>query len=380
MFDVAEHRLRIGFLVNPIAGMGGRVGLKGTDSVSKDAADLGAKPISPFRAVEFLERLKALDLVAKIKLVTCPGNMGEHEMIKARLDARVLPMQIRNETTADDTKLAIRLMAEVKVNLIVFVGGDGTARDILNAMKGFDSIPVLGVPSGVKMYSGVFAASPSDAADLLADFAEGSTELMDSEVMDADEQAIRRGSLSVNLYGFLKSPFVPMRLLGSKEVSPETVDEHENQVAVAKFIVEEMRNGSVYILGPGTTIKCIADLLGVEKTLLGVDIYRNKRIIKDVNESRILYEISDWNNTWIVVSPIGRQGMLLGRGNQQISPEVIKRVGKEHMIVAATKTKLQGIQGGMLRVDTGDLEVDKMLKGYVKVAIDYREWRLVEIV
>lgn len=372
--------MKIGFLVNPIAGMGGKVGLKGTDNVSKDAATLGAKPVSPFRAIEFLERLKALDLVAKIRLITCPGIMGEHEIGKAHLNARVLPMQIEDETTADDTKLAARLMAEAEVNLIAFVGGDGTARDILNALRGLDSIPVLGVPSGVKMYSGVFAASPTNAADLLADFVEGSTQLTDSEVMDVDEQAIRRGSLNVNLYGFLKSPFVPMRLLGSKEISPETVDEHENQMAVARFIVEEMKDGATYILGPGTTIKCITDLLGVEKTMLGVDIYRNKLVIRDVNESKILGEISDWDNTWIVVSPIGRQGMLLGRGNQQISPEIIKRVGKGHVIVAATKTKLQGIQGGVLRVDTGDSEVDKMLKGYIKVAIDYREWRLVEIV
>jgi predicted polyphosphate/ATP-dependent NAD kinase len=243
-----------------------------------------------------------------------------------------------------------------------------------------DSIPVLGVPSGVKMYSGVFSASPTEAADLLADFLEGSTQLMDSEVIDADEQAIRRGSLNVTLYGFLKSPFVPMRLLASKEISPETVDEHENQIAVARFIVEEMKDGATYILGPGTTIKCITDLLGVEKTLLGVDIYRNKRVIRDANESKILNEISDWENTWIMVSPIGRQGMLLGRGNQQISPEIIKRVGKERVVVAATKTKLQGIQGGVLRVDTGDPEVDKMLKGYIRVVTDYREWRLVEIV
>ena len=380
MSNVGEHSVRIGFLINPIAGMGGKVGLKGTDNVSEDAADLGAKPVSPFRAIEFLERLKALDLVAKIRLVTCPGAMGEHEITEAHLNARVLPMQIKDETTADDTKLAVRLMADADVNLIAFVGGDGTARDVFNALRDLTNIPVLGVPSGVKMYSGVFAASPTDAADLLADFVEGSTELMDSEVMDVDEMAVRRGSLSVNLYGFLKSPFVFMRLLGSKEISPETVDEHENQMAVARFIVEEMKEGATYILGPGTTIKCITDLLGVEKTLLGVDIYRNKRVILDANESKILSGISNWDNTWIVVSPIGRQGMLLGRGNQQISPEIIKRVGKEHLVVVATKAKLQGIQGGVLRVDTGDPEVDRMLKGYVRVAMDYREWRLVEII
>jgi len=194
-----------------------------------------------------------------------------------------------------------------------------------------------------------------------------------------DEEAFREDRLAVRLYGFLKGPFVPMRLLGSKQVSPETLDEHESQLAVAKFIVEEFQPKATYILGPGTTVKCVADLLGVEKTLLGVDIYSNKKVIKDVNEKKILREIKDWKNTWIVLSPIGRQGMLLGRGNQQISPEVIRKVGREHIIVAATRSKIQGIEGGVLRVDTGDAQVDAMLRGYIKVAIDYREWRLMEV-
>lgn len=271
-------------------------------------------------------------------------------------------------------------MAQHKVDLIAFVGGDGTARDALDGLRGLSNIPVLGVPSGVKMYSGVFAANPRDAADLVGDFLEGSTQLMDFEVMDADEDAIRTDRFKVKLYGFLKGPFVPMRFLGSKQISPETIDEHESQIAVARFIVEEMNPKATYILGPGTTIKCIADMLKIEKTLLGVDLYQHKRLVKDVNEKEILRRVKDWNNTWIVVSPIGRQGMLLGRGNQQVSPAIIRRVGRNHIIVGATKSKIQGIEGGVLRVDTGDSEVDKMLKGHLKVATDYREWRLMEVV
>ncbi len=372
--------MKIGFLVNPIAGMGGRVGLKGTNHVSKDAVALGARPVAPARATDFLRRLMELGLTNQIDLTTCPGIMGQDEIRKAGLSAGVLPMQHGKETTADDTKSAVKLMAQRKLDLIVFVGGDGTARDILDALRGVDQPPVLGVPSGVKMHSGVFAASPSDAADVVGDFVEGSTQIMDLEVMDVDEEAIRQDRFKVNLYGFLKSPFVPMRLLGSKQISPETVDEHENQMAVARFIVEEMKPEATYILGPGTTTKCIADLLGVEKTLLGVDLYLDKKIIRDVNEQKLLNMIKDWNSTWIVLSPIGRQGMLLGRGNQQISPEVIKRTGRDHIVVAATRSKIQGIDGGVLRVDTGDPQVDNVLKGYIKVAIDYREWRLMEIV
>jgi predicted polyphosphate/ATP-dependent NAD kinase len=170
-----------------------------------------------------------------------------------------------------------------------------------------------------------------------------------------------------------------MRIQGSKQISPETVDEKENQTAIARYIIEEMRPEATYILGPGTTVKHIAELLGVEKTVLGVDIYKKGKVILDVDERRIFEEVEDWQNTWIILSPIGHQGILLGRGNQQISPEIIKRVGKQRIIVAATKSKLQSIEGNVLRVDTGDAEVDKMLRGYIKVVTDYREWRLMQV-
>lgn len=143
--------------------------------------------------------------------------------------------------------------------------------------------------------------------------------------------------------------------------------------------MEEMQLNATYILGPGTTVKRIAELLRVPKTILGVDIYKNGKVILDVDERKILEAIDDWQNTWIILSPIGRQGILLGRGNQQISPEIIKRVGKRRIIVIATKSKLRDIEGGVLRVDTGDAEADNMLKGYIKVVTDYREWRLVRV-
>jgi predicted polyphosphate/ATP-dependent NAD kinase len=263
--------------------------------------------------------------------------------------------------------------------LIVFVGGDGTAKDIYDAMQSLNPIPVLGVPSGVKMYSGIFAVSPEDAVEIVLAFARNQAEIAEFEIMDADENAIRSDTFVVKLYGFLKGPFVHMRIQGSKQVSPETADEKENQTAIARFIIEEMRPNATYILGPGTTVKRLAELLGVEKTVLGVDIYREGKVILDVDEKKILEEVKDWQNTWIVLSPIGRQGILLGRGNQQISPEIIKRVGKQRIIVAATKNKLQSIEGGVLRVDTGDAEVDKMLMGYIRVVTDYREWRLMPV-
>jgi predicted polyphosphate/ATP-dependent NAD kinase len=370
----------MGFIVNPIAGMGGRVGLKGTDSVIEKAIQMGAKPVASVRAIDFLKKLKELQLEKAIHIITCPNPMGENETKSASLPAKVLKMPLKLETTAEDTKTAVKHMTALKVDLIVFVGGDGTARDILDAMRNIQGLPVLGVPSGVKMYSAIFTVDPSEAAEVVRAFAEETAQITDFEIMDADESAIRsEDRIAVSLYGYLKGPFIPLRLATSKQVSPETLDERENQMAVARFIVEEMDPNGTYILGPGTTVKCIADLLGVDKTVLGVDIYRNKTVIEDVNEERILKEIEDFKNVWIVVSPIGRQGVLLGRGNQQISPKIIKKVGKERIIAVATRSKIQGIEGNVLRVDTGDREVDESLRGYIRVATDYREWRVMHV-
>ncbi|MEM3703367.1 MAG: ATP-NAD kinase family protein, partial [Candidatus Bathyarchaeia archaeon] len=363
-----------------IAGMGGRVGLKGTDGVLEEAIARGAKPVSPKRAIEFLRELKESIHGNIVEILTCPGAMGEEEAKSVGFNVKILPMEIGMETTAEDSRRAVKLLAEAKVDLIVFVGGDGTAKDILDAMKdkGIE-LPVLGIPSGVKMYSGVFAVNPSDAVEVVLAFARKEAEIAEFEVMDADEAAIRSDTFAVKLYGFLKGPFLPMKIQGSKQVSPETVDEKENQMAIAKSIVEEIQFNATYVLGPGTTVKCIAELLGVPKTVLGVDIYKNGKVILDVDEKKILENVEDWENTWLILSPIGRQGILLGRGNQQISPEIIKRVGKQKIIVAATKTKLRNIEGGVLRVDTGDMEADNMLKGYIKVVTDYKEWRLIPV-
>ena len=371
--------MKIGFIVNPIAGMGGKVGLKGTDGILKEAIAKGAKPIAPKRAVEFLQKLKENLMEIAIEVLTCPSIMGEKEAKVASFPVHVLPMKIGKETSAKDTKTAVKLLIKTKVNLIVFVGGDGTAKDIWDAMQGYGEVPVLGVPSGVKMYSGIFAVNPSDAVNVVLTFAENQAEIADFEIMDADEKAVRSDTFAVKLHGFLKGPFVPMRIQGSKQISPETVDEKENQTATARYIIEEMQPDATYILGPGTTVKRIAELLGVEKTVLGVDIYKNGKVTLDADEKRILEEVEDWQKTWIILSPIGHQGILLGRGNQQISPEIIKRIGKQRIIVAATKNKLQSIEGNMLRVDTGDAEVDSALRGYIKVVTDYREWRLMPV-
>ncbi len=371
--------MRLGLIVNPIAGMGGKVGLKGTDNILKEAIARGAEPISPKRATEFLKKLKQNKDGTRIEILTCPGIMGETEARDASFSAELLPMKIAEKTTAEDTKTAVSLLITANVDLIVFAGGDGTAQDILDALQGCDTTPVLGIPSGVKMYSGIFAVNPADAVDVVLAFAHKQAEVTEFEIMDADEKAVRSDNFVVKLHGLLKGPFLPAHIQGSKQVSPETVDEKDNQTAIARFIIEEIPRKATWILGPGTTVQRIAEVLGAEKTVLGVDIYKNGKTIRDADEKRILKEIKDWQTTWIILSPIGHQGIILGRGNQQISPEIIRHVGKERIIVAATKSKLQGIEGNVLRIDTGDSETDKMLKGYIKVVTDYREWRLMPV-
>jgi predicted polyphosphate/ATP-dependent NAD kinase len=123
----------------------------------------------------------------------------------------------------------------------------------------------------------------------------------------------------------------------------------------------------------------VTDLLKIKKTTLGVDVYRQGKVHNDVNEDKILELVSDFSNTWIIVSPIGHQGLLFGRGNQQISPGIIERVGRDHIIVISTPSKLKGISGEVLRVDTGDTKVDDLLRGYIRVITDYNELRLIKI-
>jgi predicted polyphosphate/ATP-dependent NAD kinase len=365
--------MRVGFIVNPVAGLGGKVGLKGTDGVVKEALAMGAEPVAPKRAAEFLRGFKEQLGETKIEFLTIPALMGAEEFEAAGLCAKVLQLEVGAETTAKDTQAAVKLLAEAKVDLIVFVGGDGTARDILDAMKGNGGVPVLGVPAGVKMYSGIFAVNPTLAADAAVAFVEGRADVADFEIMDADEAAIRNDVFDVKLYGCLKGVAVPAWIQGSKEVSPMTVSEQESQVAIAKYVVEELPKDATLILGPGTTVERIAEELGMKKTVLGVDLYSGGKATLDVDEKTILKTVQDWKKTWIILSPIGHQGILLGRGNQQISPQIVKDVGKKHIVVVATLGKLQGMGGTALRVDTGDAEANAQLRGEIMVVTGYRE-------
>ncbi|TFG95040.1 ATP-NAD kinase, partial [Candidatus Thorarchaeota archaeon] len=369
-------------LVNPIAGMGGRVGLKGTDGVVDEAIKRGAIPIAPGRAQEFLQTLESLHIdPSRLELVVCPNQMGEDVTQSSNLSYQVTDVVVTEMTSSDDTKNCVLALYTSGVRLLVFVGGDGTARDILDIITehNLDDLLVIGVPSGVKMYSGIFVVNPSDAAEVVRLVLAGGAGVAEYEIMDADEKAFREDRFIIKLYGYMNGPSVPARFQGAKQASPETVNEHEAQEAIAKYVIERMIPDGMYILGPGTTVKTVTDLLNTKKTTLGVDVYQNGKIEQDVNEARIIELVDDFSKTWIIVSPIGHQGMLFGRGNQQISPGVIERVGREHILVISTPSKLRGIDGETLKVDTGDSSVDELLRGYIRVITDYNEIRLMKV-
>jgi predicted polyphosphate/ATP-dependent NAD kinase len=265
---------------------------------------------------------------------------------------------------------AAREMLQLHVTLLLFAGGDGTARDIYNAIG--DGLPVLGIPAGVKIHSAVFGANPISAGDLAASYLRGKvSNLREAEVMDIDEEAFRQGVVSARLYGYLKVPFQRRLLQGLK--TPSSPGQRAAMAAIAADVVSNMEDGWLYIIGPGTTTRAITSRLGLDKTLIGVDVVADGELIAtDVNESQLL-ELLEGRKAKIVVTPIGGQGYIFGRGNQQISPKVIEKVGRENILVVSTTGKIHSLRGRPLWVDTGDQAVDEMLSGYTRVITGYDE-------
>jgi predicted polyphosphate/ATP-dependent NAD kinase len=297
--------------------------------------------------------------------------MGEIEAKEGGFNPTVIGSIQSGNTTSADTKNAAREMAQLEVGLLLFAGGDGTARDICEAID--SRVPVLGIPSGVKIHSGVFALNPDKAGDLAAKFLQEGLPVREGDVMDIDEEAFREGRVSARLYGYLRIPDGRTLVQDAKLGSSRGEDEEYQKRVIAAYVTEQMQDDYHYIIGPGSTTEPIADRLGIEKTLLGVDVVKaGKLVTKDANEKQLMQSI-EGKKAKIIVTPIGGQGYIFGRGNQQISPEVIKKVGKDNIIVVATRRKLDSLTGKPLLVDTGDREVDQKLTGYMRVIVGYRE-------
>lgn len=359
--------MKLGLIVNPIAGMGGKVGLKGTDGpeILEKARELGAIPESHIKATKALKEL--LPIKEDLEIITYPGFMGENSAIDAGFKANVIGDK-KDDTSPVDTEQAAKEMINRGVDLLLFAGGDGTARNIFNAVG--DKLVVVGIPAGVKIHSGVYANHPRSAGELaLAYLKDPELSRKEAEVMDIDEDAFREGIVTAKLFGYMTIPFVRNFLQGQKAGGLET--EEAAVDGIAETIIDEMQDDVYYIIGSGSTLRPIMEKLEIENTLLGIDIIKNKELVaSDVNEQEILKIIGD-DKAKIVVTVIGGQGYVFGRGNQQLSGEVIKKVGKNNIIVAAPKNKLMSIEQGYLLVDTGDEEVNAMFNGYMRVLITY---------
>jgi len=353
---------RFGLVVNPIAGMGGRVGLKGTDGKVEEARKRGAEMRAPERAVEMLREL--VDITDSVELLTYGASMGAVQAREVGIEPTIVGEPAGEETTAEDTRDAVRAFLDHDLDLILFVGGDGTAADVAETLEAAGvEIPILGVPAGVKVYSAVFAVTPEAAAHIAVSF--DATER--AEVNDIDEDDYRKGEVRTELRALATVPIAPQRQ-GSKQLSGGTVE------GLAEGVADEVEAGVTYVLGPGGTLGTIKEKLGFAGTALGVDVYRDGEVLVSDGAAA---EISDalGERNVVVVSPIGGQGFIFGRGNQQISPEVIRRCEIE---IVASRQKLDGI--GALRVDTGDTELDEELRGWQRVRVGRFESRLMEIV
>ncbi len=373
--------VKIGFLVNPIAGMGGRVGLKGTDDVLDKAVKLGAHPIARQKAEEMLQQFCTFPVNhADILWVTCDGDMGNNELETVGItNKQIIYAPSESTTSADDTKNACIKILETSPDLLLFCGGDGTARDIFTVLD--KKIPLLGIPSGVKMHSGVFGITTTATAKMLLEFTNKRLTVGDAEIMDLDEALYRKGEWKVRLYGIAKGIIEPTYIQVGKSLF-ESVSDDEVKDELADHVKDELEKYTdwMFLFCTGGTIDHIAKKLNIEHTLLGIDaVYQKKLLAKDVNEEKILQLLKKYPKVKILLSPIGAQGFILGRGNLQLSPEVINKIGLENIIVVSTPSKL--IHTPILRVDTGDKRLDHRFatQGYLMVVIGYRLSRVVRL-
>ena len=354
---------RIGFLINPVAGMGGAAGLKGTDGNVEEARRRGAMPLAKNRACI---TLALLPNDKSLEFFTCSGVMGEDALRETGILAYQVLYLFDGESSAVDTSNAAHMFLKAGVDLILFCGGDGTARDIFDAVG--SAVPILGIPAGVKMFSAVFAIDPPTAAELVMGYDVQS--LRDSEVLDVDEEAYRAGELKTRLHGIARTPALAGKVQFSKHIFEER-DEERAKGEISRFIHEIMIPDVLYILGAGSTTESIARELGVNKTLLGVDVVKNGKIIaKDIDEKTLWALLEQGQESKILISPIGAQGFILGRGSQQISARIVRKVGTGNIIVVATPHKLR--ETPILYVDSGDSVLDAEFGDSVLVVSGYR--------
>ena len=375
--------MRVGVLVNPDAGLGGRLGFKGSDGRAKEARAAGAEDRAGPRMLQCMTKLQQLlnsglnRTDAKPQFLTWQGRMGGDWLGDFKFtNIGKSP----SETTAEDTSILVSDLLSSEVDVIIYAGGDGTTRDIVNAMNG-DETPLIGVPGGVKMHSGCFATTPNAAAEVLLSFLQGDLLSSITEVMDLDEEVYQRGEWKVRMYGEAWTPASPRFMQGSKQ-QVERASEDEIIEGLANHVSDLINEDEnlMLILGSGGTINRIGSHLGLDLTLLGIDIFHKGELFTDLNEQQLLKIITPFRGErLLLLSPMGGQGFLIGRGNLQLSPNVLRAIGHESVLGVATPSKLIGLN--FLRIDTGDPELDLTFqeKRFIKLLQGYRTTRVIRV-
>ncbi len=379
---------RIGILVNPDAGLGGRLGFKGTDGRAEEARLAGAKERAGPRMKETLNHvfeLIKLNRCPNFELVICGGIMGIEWIEKIPFSDFKVIGEWKEKTTAEDTSKAVELLLENDVDLILYAGGDGTTRDIVEKLDLLNAseTPLVGVPSGVKMYSGCFAEDTAAAAEVLVAWINGELGFSTTEVLDMDENSYRQGEWKIDMYGEAITPASPLWIQGSKH-QIQAVGEDEILESLSEHITDVYLNqdNQIIVWGAGGSLNKIAKNCGLETTLLGIDVSRGKEIIGTDLSEKELISILDKNSIEKIVlllSPMGGQGFLIGRGNLQLSPPVLRKIGIDNIRGIATPAKLLSIS--RIRIDTGDSTLDEEIrtKKYIKIIQGYRTIKIVKI-
>lgn len=359
---------KLGVIVNPVAGVGGSVALKGSDNVVEQALSLGAIPQANNRMLQALGQFS--DLAQRFTVVTAGGEMGERCSLELGLNVAVAYRPVNAVTTEQDTYAAVAALLAQDIDLLLFAGGDGTARNICATIN--DVVPVLGVPAGCKIHSGVYGVTPKAAGCVVRKLILGElVTLADADVMDIDEVAFRQGTVKARRYGEMMVP-TDLRYVQSVKMGGIESDELV-LMDIAADVMADM-DDEYYIMGSGSTVAFTMSELGLDNTLLGVDVVHQHKLIASDQTAAQLLALTQDKPCKLVITLIGGQGHIFGRGNQQLSPQLIKQIGKENIIVLATKTKLSALAGRPLIVDTGDVELDQALAGFIRVTTGYRDY------
>ncbi|WP_276680139.1 ATP-NAD kinase family protein [Thalassolituus oleivorans] len=363
--------LTFGLIINPFAGIGGAVGLKGSDGelVVAEAFARGAEQRSGVRTEQALQVL--LPYRDHCRFITCPDDMGENLLKKLGFDYQTLPISMAQPTSAQQTREAAELMLSAKPDVLVFAGGDGTARDICAVIG--EQLPVLGIPAGVKIHSGVYGVTPAASGEVLRHLLDGKlVDIREAEVRDLDEDAFRQNQVRAKHYGDMRVPQAGHFVQAVKQGGVE--DESLVVADIAADIINSMDDDVVYLIGSGKTTLAIMDELGLDNTLLGVDAVLNRELIaRDINEQQIWALMQDHVDCKAVVSSMGGQGHVFGRGNQQFSPRILRALGKDNIVIISTKTKITALNGRPLIIDSGDSTLDQEWHGTVEIVTGYND-------